>query len=216
MISRKVTAIFWSGIVLFIILILTAISRFVLPDLPEGFVNFSIQLQTTFYWSIPLVILIFLSPYILEQSRRADIHFRFRPRDDDSVLLVLVNKGDTPFSFNRMQFFTKQSWLFRAFMRKPKFLTPEHGRIGVEFQKPNMEHGFGNYIYPNWDAGLSIERGTPVVLLLRKDFCQGELKSLRAKTKKKPIHLRLYFEDSPMKVDSKEKLPDKFVESCTT
>ena len=35
-----------------------------LPELPKWFVNFSAQLQTTFYWSIPLVILVFLSQII--------------------------------------------------------------------------------------------------------------------------------------------------------
>ena len=190
--------------------------RFILPDLPKGFVEFSADLQATFYWSIPLVILIFIAPYILEQSRRADIHFEFRHRDDDSILVVLVNKGDTPFSFNRLQFFVKQPWIFRIFSRNPRFATPEDGRITVEFQKPGMEIGFGNYIHPNWDAGLSITRGIPLTLLLEKQFCQDALKRIKTSARTEPIYLRLYFEDSPMKVDSKEELPSTFIDGCTT
>ena len=53
--------------------------------------------------------LLFFSPIILDSSRRPDIDILFELRGDGNLEIIIKNRGDVPFSFNRVQFYAKEN-----------------------------------------------------------------------------------------------------------
>ena len=198
MISRKVWIIFIAGIVIVSLLILTAAIRFLFPQLPEGFKLFSSNLQSTFYWSIPLILIIFISPYVHELSRRPDIDFIFQNRGDGNLLVTVVNRGDTAFSFNRIQFY----------VRKPRMAKPEDGKTThLWFRKAGVTIDYEM----REDAGCTIERGIPLIFWTQQKYIYEWLSHIREKAPNKPIYCRIYFEGTHMEAKSKQPLLEKLV-----
>lgn len=208
MISRKVWIILISGCVLIALLIFIAVSRFLIPGLPEGYIYFSSSLQNTFYWSIPLILIIFISPFVYASSTRPDIHFSFdiaRESNDNkgiySRLLVTVeNRGGTTFSFNRVQFYVPKS----------KIAFPEDGIIrGAGVRKAGVHTGSQG----NWNAGWLVERGIPVVLSISYPTNYDYLGECMKKAPRKPVKIRLYYHGTNIKAESRNALSSDDLET---
>lgn len=197
MISKQARNVLAVGIFVLIVIIAFSFIGFFFECLPEDFHTFSSALRLTLPWSLPLIVLVFFSPYIIAYTQRYDVEMRFQMQGDDALLVTIVNKGATPFSFNRVQ-------LFSLSKAKP-VLTPWMTSIYISMPEKEMDL----LTEPNWDAGLTIRKGIPMKLLL-----QGRHVPHILENGSRPYYLKLYYEHTPMSVDSKGQIPHEFIESC--
>lgn len=202
--------------------------------LSEGFQAFLANLQNTYYWLMPLLFIIFLQPVVQDYTRRPDVHFTFRARDESELLVTMVNRGDTPFTFNRLQFFITKprlsysQWTFSigkcVFSPKtPRFSLPERrvyepkdGQLDVRYQGPDMVTFCESYVSTNLDASLSVRRGLPIGLLLSRESVESSLSDLRKEDPGIQVFLKAYFDTTDMKAESKQALPEDFIKSLAS
>ena len=201
MTSRIVRKILWVGIALLIILIVIVLAGFLIPSLPDTIRKAFLNIHSMFYWLIPLIMLLFFSPTILESSRKPDIDILFEPRGDGDLRIVIINRGDVPFSFNRVQFYAGRT----------RIAVPEDGKTRqLWFQKAGEVSDYEM----RGDAACAVARGIPLIFWTHKKDIDTWLSYISEKAPNKSIHCRLFFKGTNMKAESKRGLPSDFVGSC--
>ena len=131
MTSRIVWKIFWVGIVLLIVLIAIALAGFSVPSLPDTIRKASLNIYSMFYWLIPLIMLLFFSPIILDSSSKPDIDILFEPRGDGNLWIVITNRGDVLLALTESSFMQEELEL-----QCPKM--GRHGNYGSEKQGKSL------------------------------------------------------------------------------
>lgn len=166
------------------------------------------NIQTTYYWLIPVILIMFLQPVILDYTRRPDINFRFTKRSDGNILIIITNRGATAFSFNRLQFYVR-----RFYRRRSGVASPADGKLRKWwFRKAGdtVDHEV------NVEAGCTVERGIPLTIwTMRSDICEW-LNGIKERVPGKAIFCRIYFDGTEVEAKSKQAVPGDIIESCLT
>jgi len=151
--------------------------------------------------------IIFWSPAVIYFSRSSDIHFSFELQQGGTspegtlydLMVTIVNKGDTAFTFNRVEFFIKGCNL----------TFPENGRLELWVEKPGeVSYTLNHY------SGCVVERGIPARLHIHRNKLLIGLERYRNKALARPIRLRIFFSGiKDMKVESKQALSKDDIKS---
>lgn len=104
--SKTLRIIFGIGVLLITRLVMD-LTGVLFSSVPDAIRRASLNIYSMLYRLIPLVMLLFFSPIILYCSRRPDIDILFELRGDGNLEIIIRNRGDVPFSFNRVQFYVK-------------------------------------------------------------------------------------------------------------
>jgi len=203
MTGKRVWGIFWVGTGLLITLLAIVLAGFLIPWAPDTIRQVSLNIYSMFYWLIPLIILLFCAPLILDSSRRPsiDILFELKPTQARKLEITVINMGDVPFSFNRVQFYA----------RGTRIAVPEDGKPRhLWFRTPGdtLDREM------NVDAGCTVVRGVPVTIWTSGANIDEWLIYICEQAPDKSIHCTLFFKGTKMQAKSKQGLPSDFVKSC--
>ena len=169
--------------------------------MPDTIRQASLNIYSMLYWLIPLIMLLFFSPIILDSSRKPDIDILFEPRGDGNLEIIVTNRGDVPFSFNRVQFYA----------RRTRSAMPEDGKTRqLWFRKAGEVLDYEMRA----NAGCSVVRGIPLTIWTHKKDIDEWLTYIIEHAPNKSIYCRLFFKGTNMRAKSKQRLPSDFVRSC--
>lgn len=200
----RITTIVGAGLIIFFLF--PPLVCVLVPQIPTCISEFFLSFVNIYYWLIPLIMIIFWSPAVMYYSRSSDIHFSFELQQGGTspkgtiydLAVTVVNKGDTAFTFNRVQFFIKGR----------NSIFPKDGKLQLWVYKPGEEYQLNHY------SGCVVERGIPVRLHIHQKKLLTDLERCQKEAPTSSIHLRIYFSGiNDMKAESKQALLEDDIKS---